>query len=341
MPKRMVASLHPNERVVDFFLVCERQLRQKKNNDGCYLAMRLGDRSGTIEARVWEAAQETYQRVQVDDIVKVDARVDLYREELQLSVSKLRLAQENEYDLEDFLPFADRDAASMLNDLDETVQSISNPHLAALLRAVLDEETLASLARAPGAKRIHHAYLGGLLEHILEVIAYCRAAISLQPQLDADLLLCGAILHDLGKLQEYAYQRSIDFTDEGRLIGHITLGHDLIARRAAEIEGFPPDLLLRLRHLILSHHGHYEWQSPKRPKTLEAMVLHLADYFSSQVSIFCTVLKEHQASQSTWTGYSKYLDRSLFIGSTMPLPGYEDEPTSLQSRVMEGRYQGY
>jgi len=337
----MVSSLQANERVADFFLVGGCQLRPRRNGEGCYLALRLCDRSGTIEARVWEKAEETHRLVHVDDVVHIVATVKLYNEELQLNVTELRLAQEHEYAIEDFVPVSQRDPSLMLAELEDTIQSISNPHLVRLLRAILDQETLAQLARSPGAQRIHHAYLGGLLEHVLEVVGYCREAMRQQPQLDGDLLLTGAILHDLGKLREYTYARSFGFTDEGRLIGHVTFGHDLVARATEALEGFPPDLALRLRHLILSHHGHYEWQSPKRPKTLEAMVLHLADYFSSQVSIFISAIQESPASQGTWSAYNKYLDRPVFLGGTIPGSSYDEEPTQTQARTMGAKHQGY
>ncbi|MEA3459118.1 MAG: HD domain-containing protein, partial [Chloroflexota bacterium] len=177
-----------------------------------------------------------------------------------------------------------------------------------------DEEFVKKFCRAPCARRIHHAYLGGLLEHVTEVIVLCQAVLGLFPQIDRDLLLTGAILHDVGKIREFVYQTEIDYSDEGRLWGHMVIGDRLISERVAQIPDFPPELAMRLRHMVLSHHGRHEWGSPRRPKTLEACALHYIDNLDAQVNRFAQIIAARRDKTKPWTEYDTLLKRYLYAG---------------------------
>ncbi len=339
MTKITISSLRDQQDVVGFFVVRSRHLRQIRDRVGQFLVIKLVDKTGEIEAKAWENAADFYYQIKENDVIKVGGYTQTYNGILEMVISRLRVAREDEYDIADFLPTTEKNVESMLSELRQIVNEVKDQHLAGLLALFFEEESLHAFAQAPAAKRVHHAYLGGLLEHTIEVVRFCEAALQIYPWLDRDLLTAGALLHDIGKVREYDYKRSIDFSDEGRLLGHIVLGEEMVLQQASKVDGFPPDTLTRLRHMILSHHGQYEWQSPKRPKTIEACVLHLADYFSGQVAIFAQVLKKGTDTDSTWTAYNKFLERSVFVGDS--LPRLTNEDFANQRAIMEDRFEDY
>ena len=316
MKEQFVRDLKAGDRVLSFFLVRHKQLEYfRDRTKGQFLTLVLSDRTGQILARVWEGAPELAQTFQEGDVVKVLGEVEEYLGRLQIIVAKLRPAKEEEYELADFLPRTERDVEEMLGIIRETVASVKNPYLRALLDKFFDdEEFVAAFSRAPSARRIHHAYLGGLLEHVTEVIALCRTVLDLYPQIDRDLLLTGALLHDVGKTREFTYEREINYSDEGRLLGHVTMSDRLITERMAEIPDFPPELALRLRHMVLSHHGRYEWGSPRRPKTLEACALHYIDNLDAQINRFAQIIAARRDKTRPWTEYDTLLKRYLYAG---------------------------
>jgi len=233
----------------------------------------------------------------------------------QVIVDKIRPAETDEYDPADMFPATERDVDEMLALVRTTVEGIEEPHLRALAaRFFDDEEFVARFCRAPAARRIHHAYLGGLLEHTVEVVALCQTVLSLYPQINRDLLMAGALLHDVGKTREFTCQRDMDYSDEGRLLGHVVLSDQMIAERMAEIPDFPPELALRLRHLVVSHHGRYEWGSPRRPKTLEACALHYIENLDAQVNRFAQIIAARRDKTKPWTEYDSLLKRYLYAG---------------------------
>src|SRR3989338_4097068 len=230
-------------------------------------------------------------------------------------VQKLRRAEEGEYDLADFLPATEKDPAELWARVRAGVQAIRHPHLASLVEHFYgDPDFRARLEQAPAARRVHHAYLGGLLEHLAEVLALCDTVLALYPEINADLLRTGALLHDVGKLQEYVWQRDIDYTDAGRLIGHVVLGDEMVTRMIEHIADFPEELSLRVRHMLVSHHGRYEWGSPARPQTLEAIALHQIENLSAQVNRFRGLLAARREPGDTWTEYNRLLGRQLYAG---------------------------
>jgi len=316
MKEQFVRDLKAGDKVLSFFVVKHKQLEYfRDRTKGQFLTLVLVDKTGHILARVWERAPQLARTFAEGDVIKVKGEVEEYLGRLQLIVHKLRKAKEGEYDLADFIPRTSKDVEKMLATVRETIAEVRNPHLRALLEAFFsDEEFVAAFCKAPCARRIHHAYLGGLLEHVTEVIHLCKALLELYPQINRDLLLSGAILHDVGKVWEFVYQYDIDYSDEGRLLGHVVLSDRLIQERIRDLPGFPPELALRLSHMVLAHHGRYEWGSPRRPKTLEACALHYVDNLDAQVNRFAQILAARRDLTRPWTEYDTLLRRYLYAG---------------------------
>ena len=312
-----ISDLRPGERVTGaFFLVRHKQLEPfRDRSKGEFLTLMLGDRTGQMLARVWESAPELAETFAEGDVVKVAGDVEEYLGRAQIIVHKLRRAREDEYDLADFLPATEKDVDGLLARVQGAVDSLQEPHLAALVRHFYDDPGFrARLAQAPAARRVHHAYLGGLLEHLVDVLALCETVLHLYPEINADLLRAGALLHDLGKLREYAWDRDIDYTDEGRLIGHIVLSAEMVSRVIEHMPDFPEDLSLRVRHMLVSHHGRYEWGAPTLPQTLEAIALHHIENLSAQVNRFRSLLAARREPGEAWTPYDRLLGRQLYAG---------------------------
>ena len=316
MKEQFVRDLKEGDKVLSFFLVKHKQLEYfRDRTKGQFLTLTLSDKTGQVLARVWEKALELAETFEEGDVVKVLGEVEKYLGRLQVIIEKLRPAKEDEYDLEDFLPHTERDIEEMLVTVRETIASVGDPYLRALLdKFFADEEFVAAFSQAPSARRIHHAYVGGLLEHVVEVIVLCRTVLTLYPQINRDLLMTGALLHDVGKTKELTYERDIEYSDEGRLLGHVVLSDQMITERIAEIPDLPPELALRLRHVVVSHHGRYEWGSPRRPKTLEACALHYIDNLDAQVNRFARIIAARRDKTKPWTEYDTLLKRYLYAG---------------------------
>jgi len=264
-----------NRDVTGFFATAAKQVRSGRDG-GRYFALSLCDRTGQIDARMWEIAEAG--EFEAGDVVKVRGQVCRYNEKLQIKVDKIREAQPNEYELGDFLPQSERNIDQMWTELEGWVASFRDPDLKALLEAFLQDPALArALREAPAAKGMHHAWIGGLLEHVLSLMALCDSAAQHYPGVNRDLLLTGVALHDIGKLHELAWGTSFEYTMEGQLLGHITIGIGMIEEKIAAIPDFPRAKRVLVEHLVLSHHGKYEFGSPKLPMTPEAVLLHYLD----------------------------------------------------------------
>lgn len=315
MTKPFIAELVDGQPVTSYFLARQVQVRQRRSGEP-YLTLLLTDRTGELPAVMWEGLDDAVRGLADGDIVKVQAVLGAYHGERQLTVHRIRKAGSDEIALEDFLPRTDRDPTAMLATLDATVEAIADPHLQRLLRDLFaDPPTRAAFSAAPAAKAIHHAVLGGLLEHTVSVVGLCGLLADYYPAVNRDLLVAAAILHDLGKIKELTWERLFDYTDPGRLLGHITLGALMVEERIRSIPEFPPALAHSLLHCIVSHHGELEWGSPKRPKTLEALVLHYAENLDGKVSSFLNFAKRCPDPQHPgWTQFNKALDRYLYVG---------------------------
>jgi 3'-5' exoribonuclease len=310
-----VRDLQVNDKVADFYLVRSKSLRPRKTGEP-FLSLALGDVTGTIPAIMWDGFAAVEPRLGEGDFVKVQGVVGLYQDQPQMVLQRLRLAQPAEVDLADFVPRTSQDVGALLAALREAAAAVHNPHLRALLAAFLDDAAFAGrFVAAPGAKGIHHAYLGGLIEHTLSVVQVCRRMAEHYAQVDRDLLVASAILHDIGKVEELTWEGSFDYSDPGRLLGHITLGALLVEERLRALPGFPAGLRLRLLHAILSHHGELALGSPKEPMTLEALILHHVEDLDAKVEIVQRALAEQRdPKRQRWTTYHKTLERFLYAG---------------------------
>jgi 3'-5' exoribonuclease len=304
-----LSELQPNDEVLTTLLVHAKEIRQKKTGEP-YLSLTLGDRTGEIDAKMWDNVTEVMNAFERDDFIKVKGRLQVYNKRLQLTIHKLRRLEESEVDLADYLPASKRDREEMLAELRQIGASLQNPHLRALVECFLSDEELAGrYQRAPAAKYIHHAYLGGLIEHVISLCQLCRLAASHYASLDVDLLLAGAILHDVGKIYELAYERSFGYSSEGQLVGHIVIGLRLIEQKLRQLPDFPARLRSLLEHLVVSHHGTLEFGSPRVPLFPEALVLHYLDDLDAKMDCMRAIVEQDRQVEGHWTAYNTSLAR--------------------------------
>ena len=279
----MVADLASREsrEITGFFTAASKQMRTNREG-GRYFALTLADRTGQIDGRMWEI--DDAGPFEPGDVVKVRGEVCRFNDRLQIKVEKIRRATEGEYELGDFVPQSQRDIDEMWAELQNWVASFRDPDFKTLLEAFLNDEAIAqSLREAPAAKGLHHAWIGGLLEHILSLMSMCDLAARHYPEVNRDLLLTGVVLHDIGKLRELSWGTTFNYTLEGQLLGHITIGIGMIEQKIAGIPDFPPSKRLLIEHLVLSHHGELEFGSPRLPMTAEAIMLHYLDNLDAKM----------------------------------------------------------
>ena len=308
MKPAFVADLKPDTAITSFFLVSEKELRSTREGKP-FLRLELCDRSGTVEARLWEDAENLSSTFSQDDIIKVQARVESFRNKLQLSVDRLRRAEPAEVDLADYFPHTTEDVEDLYRRLTAHAAAVGNPWLNRLLKTILEDPLIVPrLKRAPAAKVMHHAYLGGLLEHVVSLCDLCRLVAGHYRELDADLLLTGAILHDIGKLEELCYERAIHYSTEGHLLGHIVMELEQVGRAMDAIAGFPAELKALVKHLLISHHGQYEFGSPKLPMTREALALSFLDDLDSKMGAARAALAADSGDEM-WSTYVQALGR--------------------------------
>jgi 3'-5' exoribonuclease len=317
-----------NQAVVAFFAVASKQVRSRKDGTGQYLALTLGDRTGQIESRMWENFADGAAGFEQGDVVKVRAEVCRYNGRLQLNLDKLRVAAADEVELADYVPHTQKDVEELWSTLVRTVDSFSDLSLQALLRSFLDDPAFASAFRqAPAAKSLHHAWLGGLLEHVVSLVGLCELAARHYPEINRDLLLTGAVLHDIGKLEELSWGTSFDYTLQGQLVGHITLGIAMIEKKLAALPDFPLALRILVEHMVLSHHGKLEFGSPKLPMTPEAVLLHYLDDLDAKMHMMRSEFARHEAEggeAGEMTDWVRAMDRPLLNTATFLKPPTEE-----------------
>lgn len=317
MPKQLVKDLKPGEDVKSTFMVARKEMRKTKAG-APYLAIELADKSGKVAARMWDQVNRYKDSFTEKDYVAVCGRVEVYREQKQVVINSLRRCRDEEVEASDFLRVVDTDRAQLEGELRMALDEVQNPYLRTLLLSFIDDqEFMKEFTTAPAAKNYHHPYLGGLLEHTATTVRICRMLCDLYPEIDKDLLVTAAALHDIGKIRELEYDRGIGFTDAGRFMGHLLLSDEMIRERMAKLKRFPESLALRLRHAVLSHHGELEWGSPKRPKTLEAVVLHHVDNLDAKVNSFREIAEKASGSESPWTDMRNLFKRPLYIPKAM------------------------
>jgi 3'-5' exoribonuclease len=311
MKSPYVSELEPNKLITTSFLVHSKEIRQKKSGE-LYLSLLLADRTGELDAKMWDNVAEVIDAFDRDDFVRVKGLVQIFHNRPQMTIHKVRRMDDSEIDFGDYFPSSRRDQDEMWLELRGIVAGVSNPHLKGLLELVLDDEDIARrYRRAPAAKSIHHAFLGGLIEHVLSLCAMARLAAQHYKFIDGDLLLTGAILHDIGKIYELNYERGFSYSNDGQLLGHIHIGLRMVGEKLRELPSFPPALRSLVEHMILSHHGKLEFGSPKVPQFPEALMLHYLDDMDSKMESMRALIESDRQVEGCFTAYNIPLERAV------------------------------
>jgi 3'-5' exoribonuclease len=302
-------ATHENQVITSTFLVSSKQIKPKKSGD-IYLALVLCDRTGQIEAKMWDNVADAVDCFEQDDFLKVRGLVNKYSNRFQLTIHKVRRMDDGEVEYSDYLPKTNKDIDALWRTVAEYVASFQNEYLKSLLEAFMGDPQIAEAYRqAPAAKTLHHAFIGGLLEHVVSLMKLCETVAPLYPQINRDLLLTGAFLHDIGKIYELNYQRSFSYTTKGQLLGHMIIELEMLHEKITLVPNFPAELKVLIEHLIISHHGKYEFGSPKLPMFPEALMLHYLDDLDSKMESMRSHFEREPDAE--WTGYNGSLGRTL------------------------------
>lgn len=300
-----------NKVIISSFVVISKQVKPKKTGEP-YLSLTLGDRCGQIEAKMWDNVADALDAFEQEDFLKIKGLLNKYKQRFQLTIHKLRKLADSEVDFADYLPKTTKDIGELWQTLAGFVDSFQDPHLKALVQAFMaDPEIANGYQSAPAAKALHHAYIGGLLDHVVSLFRSCDLICRNYPQINRDLLLTGAFLHDIGKIYELNYTRSFSYTTRGQLLGHMIIELELLQAKIVQIPGFSNQMKTLLEHLIISHHGQYEFGSPKLPMFPEALVLHYLDDLDSKIESMRAHFEREAGSESSWTTYNSSLGRTL------------------------------
>ena len=310
MKSPYVNEVEPNKVITTSFLVHSKEIRQKKSGE-LYLSLMLGDRTGELDAKMWDNVADVLDAFDRDDFVRVKGLIQVFHNRPQLTIHKMRRMDDSEIDYADYFPSSKRDPGEMWAELCGLVAQMGNPDLKGLLETFLsDEEIAGRYRRAPAAKQIHHAYLGGLLEHVLSLCKLARMTAGHYSNVDYDLLLTGVVLHDIGKIHELNYERGFSYSNDGQLIGHISIAMRMLGEKLRGLPGFPAGLRSLVEHMILSHHGQLEFGSPKLPQFPEALLLHYIDDLDSKMECMRALIANDRQVEGCFTTYSPALERA-------------------------------
>jgi 3'-5' exoribonuclease len=317
--RRFINELDEREQIDQIFLVADKHLRANRNGN-LYLQLRLTDKTGSLTGMLWNASDGVFNSVETGNYLRVSGTTQVYNGQMQMIITRVEPADSRDVDEQDFITVSTEEIDKLGKRLAELLRGVTNVHLRNLAECFLaDEEFMGKFMSAPAGVKNHHAYRGGLLAHVVSLMEVCRVVAPLYPELDGDLLTLGAFLHDAGKIDELTYERELGYSDEGQLIGHVVMVLSTVEDKIAESETmaqekFPRELMLRLKHLIVSHHGEYQFGSPKLPMTLEAIALHLLDNLDAKLYSVAQILREDAGSESAWTSYNQALGRKFFKG---------------------------
>ncbi|MFY9562154.1 MAG: OB-fold nucleic acid binding domain-containing protein [Terriglobales bacterium] len=304
-------SQQENKVITSSFVVVSKQVKPKKTGEP-YLALTLGDRTGQIEGKMWDNVEEFIDVFEQDDFLKIKGLINKYKNRFQLTIHKLRRMQDSEIDFADYLPKTSKNIDGLWQILTDFVGTFENPHLKSVVELFLADPEITDRYRvAPAAKSLHHAYIGGLLDHVVSLFRSCDLLCRNYPQINRDLLLTGAFLHDIGKIHELTYNRSFSYTTRGQLLGHMIIELEMLQAKLEQLPGFPADLKTLLEHLIISHHGEYEFGSPKLPMFPEALMLHYLDDLDSKMEAMRAHFEREAELDGPWTSYNPSLGRPL------------------------------
>ena len=314
MKNQYIDALQEGDYVNDYFIATRKDLRNKQNG-GKFLGMVFKDKTGDVGGVMWQNATEVAKLFEVGDVVNVRGKVQRYQNRMQLVVDQVLPLKESDYSLDDLVDKAvgsDEDLEAFV----AILKTIEQPELKALVEAFLaDEAFMKAFANAAAAKKWHHEFRGGLLRHCYEMARIAETMCELYPAIDRDLLLTGVFVHDIGKLDELTHDMFVDYTDAGKLLGHLQIGCDMVQRKIDGIPDFPEHTRLQILHFVLSHHGELEHGSPILPKTLEAIVLHHIDNLDAQAAAFTRIIAEARGNQQEWSDYQNLIDRVIWTKS--------------------------
>lgn len=329
MSRRYVNQLSHGDSVDEAFLVADKQLRANRQGN-LYLQLELRDKTGSVGARLWNATEELARTFEPGDYLLVRGKTQIFQGSLQVILTHVEVMDSSRIEPEDFLPQSSQNVGKLYNRLRDVLLGMHDPHLRALVECFLiDEEFVAKFTAAPAGIKNHHAYQGGLLEHVVSMLNVADKILGFYPDVDRDLLLTGIFLHDVGKIEELSYDRAFAYTDEGQLVGHLVMGVEMLrdkVERTADLTGepFPKELLLRLKHMIVSHHGALEYGSPKLPMTLEAIALHYLDNLDAKLHAFGREIRDDPVRESSWTPFQQSTGRRLFKGTPRDAAGTDE-----------------
>ena len=319
MPRRFINQLAERDQVNEVFLIADKQLRANRQGN-LYLQLRLSDKTGQLTGMLWNATESTANLIESGQYARVHGTLQLYNSQLQMIVTKVERVAADQVDEADFATLQTADVDRLARRLAEMLREIRNVHLRNLAECFLvDEAFMAKFTAAPAGVKNHHAFRGGLLEHVVSLMELCASVAPHYPDIDSELLRMGAFLHDAGKIDELTYDKELGYSDEGQLIGHVVMAVGMIEKKSCEAaklagEAFPRELLLRLQHMVVSHHGEYAFGSPKLPMTMEALALHFLDNLDAKMHNVKQLLQEDTGSDSHWTSYHAPLGRKFFKG---------------------------
>lgn len=310
---KYLADIREGDSISDVYL-CKYKVQAETRNGKPYYNVILQDKTGTMDAKVWEINSDGIADFDVMDYIYVYGDVSRYQGALQASLKRIKVARDNEYIASDYLPVSPLGIDNMYTDLKAVIETVKNPHLNRLLKSIFveDDKLAEEFKNRSAAKTIHHSFVGGLMQHTLAVTRLCKFYVKAYPALNHDLLISAALLHDIGKVRELSGFPQNDYTDDGQLLGHIVMGSELIAEKARAIPDFPPKILRELQHCILAHHGEYEYGSPKKPALMEALALNMADNTDAKMESFSEIISGLSAERKDqWLGFNRIFDSNI------------------------------
>jgi 3'-5' exoribonuclease len=329
MSRTTVNQLANGDNVDAVFLIADKQLRANRQG-GLYLHLDLRDKTGSVAARLWNVNETLANRFETGGYLHAKGKVQIFQGALQIILANIENVDSSQIETAEFLPEGVRDPGKLLARLREILRSLNDPHLRSMADLFLmDEEFVRKFTTAPAGIKNHHAYSGGLLEHVVTMLTAANRIIDLYPDVNRDLLLAGIFLHDIGKIDELSYDRNYGYTDEGQLIGHLVMGVAILREKLTKVvdltgEPFPTELRLRLEHMIVSHHGSYEFGSARLPMTPEAIALNCLDNLDAKIHLFTREIRDDPSKESSWTPFQQSLGRKLYKGNAAD-GRFEDE----------------
>jgi 3'-5' exoribonuclease len=311
MKRQFIKDIKPGSQVDDVFYCSRRDVKERRDG-GAFLTLELRDKTGSVAGIMWDRIEDALRCVEVGGFYRVAGRMGDYQGKPQFNVSVIHPADPSDISRDDFIAASRYDRAEMMAELRGFVTAVKNRHLRAVLEAFFTDQKFAEqFSLAPGGARVHHAYLGGLLEHTLLMARLARNFPEVYKEIDCDLLMTGVILHDVGKVREYVYDVAIDHSYDGRLLGHITLGYQMVQDKIAGMKEFPVETARMLLHIILAHHGQMEFGSPKTPKFAEAFIVYFLDNLDARAAMFREAVEKNAGMK--WTDFQQYLDTNVYI----------------------------